>query len=102
MNDSVTTALRPMGSARVPGRNLALETTRAHQIVAQSYTELGPYVHRKAMRTSLPTPYAVRLSHVGRHGVRARRGHFLRWAHSVLREFGDFMVGAFQPIKEAL
>jgi hypothetical protein len=48
------------------------------------------------------TPYARRVEHRGRHAVRPVPGQFLRWTHSVLRDAGEFLNGALQPIREAL
>lgn len=67
-----------------------------------AYTVLGPYVpysQRVAARSMVP--YARRVEHSARHGVRRAKGQILRWAHSKAREIGEFWVGAFQPIKEA-
>lgn len=65
----------------------------------QSYTMLGPYVPAWSRR---PVPYAVRRDHEPRHGVRARWGSLRKWASNAARELGDFIVGAFQPIREAI
>lgn len=65
-----------------------------------SYTELGPYV--PAWSRPRAVPYAVRRDHEGRHNVRARWGSLRKWAKNACRELGDFMVGAFQPIREAI
>lgn len=64
-----------------------------------SYTALGPYV--PAWSRGRAVPYAVRRDHEGRHNVKARWGQLRKWARNMARELGDFMVGSFQPIREA-
>lgn len=65
------------------------------------YTSLGPF--KPQWRVAGPSAtYAARRDHQGRHNVKARWGSLRRWARNVARELGDFMVGAFQPIREAI
>jgi hypothetical protein len=44
----------------------------------------------------LPVPYAVRLNHKARHGATLRRRPFA-YLHSLAREVGEFLFGAFLP-----
>lgn len=67
----------------------------------QAYTSLGAFVpyHRPS---SLPVPYAVRVEYRGRRQAKPRKGQIVKWARSFAREAGEFFVGAFQPVREAL
>jgi hypothetical protein len=48
-------------------------------------------------------PYAYRVAHKPRHGMRVlARRRPLAFAVSILREAGEFLVGAFQPIRDAV
>lgn len=71
--------------------------------VAVEYpTGLPPYVPFWAKPiANLPTPYARRVEHNGRHFPKLRKGSLAKWAVNAWREAGEFLVGAFQPIKEA-
>jgi hypothetical protein len=64
------------------------------------YTELGPF--KPAWRNGSSVPYARRVEHAARHEVKARWGSLRRWAVNVWREAGEFAVGAFQPIRDAI
>lgn len=69
----------------------------------QQFTVLPPYVPFWAKHsTSLPVPYARRVEHEARHTPRPVRGQLKKWAANVWREAGEFMVGAFQPIRDAI
>ena len=46
-------------------------------------------------------PLAVRTAHVPRHGVKLRNSP-MRALRSMLRDAGDFLVGAFAPIAAAV
>ena len=61
------------------------------------YTDLGPF---KPNRLPAVTPFARRVEHAAAHAPRLRKS-FTKWAKSMAREAGDFLVGAFQPVKEA-
>ena len=65
-----------------------------------TYTELGPFKPNHSR--TLPVVYARRVEHSGRHHVRAEWGQLRRWARSVWREAGEFLVGAFIPIRDAI
>lgn len=65
-------------------------------------TGLEPYVPFWAKpAAAVRVPYAQRVQHEGKRRIKAAKGSMLRWAHSKAREAGDFLWGAFQPVKEA-
>lgn len=65
-----------------------------------TYTVLGPYTPRR-VSVALPVPYARRNAHKGSHYPRPGRD-LKRWASSMWRQAGEFLVGAFQPIRDAI
>ena len=65
------------------------------------YTELGPF-RPTWDRHAHPVPLAYRIEHEARHNVKARWGHLRRFAANAWRETGEFLFGAFQPIRDAL
>jgi hypothetical protein len=66
-----------------------------------SYTELGPFSPR--WRTIGPAvTYAARRDHKPRHTPKVRWGQIRKYVATVWREAGEFLVGAFQPIKGAI
>lgn len=62
------------------------------------YTALGPF---RPNRLPVVTPHAYRVQHRAAHRPRPR-GSFSKWAASVWRDAGEFLVGAFQPIRDAV
>lgn len=62
-----------------------------------SYTELGPFQPTWARR-SLPTPYARRVEHSGRHNAKLRWGKARHWIASKAREIANALVGDFMPV----
>lgn len=62
------------------------------------YTSLGPF---RPNRLPVVRPHAYRVEHKAKHQPRVR-GQFTKWAASVWREAGEFLVGAFQPIRDAI
>lgn len=89
------------GVASVPHGALADQVTAAQQIVARTYTVLGPRRPTRSVGLVRHVPNAYRIEHKAKHSVTATRD-FRRWALSMLREAGEFLVGAFQPIREAI
>jgi hypothetical protein len=75
------------------------EEPRLAQRAPIVYTSLGEFVPKR--RNPIGQVYARRIEHVAKHLPRPKRGSFTKWAHSVLRDAGEFLVGAFQPVKEA-
>jgi hypothetical protein len=65
------------------------------------YTELGEFVPRWHVAGPAVT-YAARRDHSARHTPKARWGQMRKWAVNVWREAGEFLVGAFQPIRNAV
>lgn len=65
------------------------------------YTALGPFIPY-ANRVKQMVPYAQRVEHVARHNLRLGWRNLRRVAVNVWRESGEFLVGAFQPIRDAI
>lgn len=63
-------------------------------------TGLGPFKPNRL--PPMGQVYARRIEHAARHFPKPRKGSLAKWARSVAREVGDFFVGAFQPIREAV
>lgn len=76
------------------------EEPRLAPVVWGTYTSLGPFVPNHSKPVTVV--YASRVAHSGRHQVRARWGQLRRWAASAWREVGEFLIGAFQPIRDAV
>lgn len=64
-----------------------------------AHTELGAFKPRS--RVADIVPYATRVAYRSSRRVRLTRSP-LRWAHSALRSAGEFFVGAFAPILDAV
>lgn len=61
-----------------------------------TFTDLGPFIPKRG--SNLPTPYAYRREYSGARRPKLRWGQIRKAAASALREAGDFLVGAFQPV----
>jgi hypothetical protein len=65
-----------------------------------TYTELGPF--QPSWSNNRFVPVAQRIAHQPRHNPKLRWGQIRKWAQEVWREAGEFLFGAFQPIKDAI